>query len=323
MLQPLPAHLVAEPQQEVVVVVVVGAVQRIGLPDQVAVGLDLLRARGEVDVAVGGDVQAHGRGRVADRHLGEVTPGQERRVHQGVQGHRCEADRVAGPAGPIQRRAELPARRQGHARPIGDVAREVAGRIEGDGVPLQVQHLRRGHDAPHPILRRREVLVAEVERRRARRNVHMEGVDVHRIARPLQAPAVGHDHQARELGQGAGRGVVARDPLRIEQRHRTTARDRHRLVHLEDPPDVVPGIHLQRDLAGVGDVARLDDRRRHGRRLRLRFLGVGRAGQRNEGGEGEEQALQGRKSGYRPPGPMPTRIRSHTVQLGFSKARLI
>jgi hypothetical protein len=98
-------HLVAQREQEVVVVVVARAVQLVHLLHEVPVRLQVVGLGVQVLRIVGEDVQAH-------RHLGarveveglRVAAREHRRVHEHFEVHRLEADGIAGARLFFQRR---------------------------------------------------------------------------------------------------------------------------------------------------------------------------------------------------------------------------
>ncbi len=62
--------------------------------------------------------------------------------------------------------------------------------------------------------------------------------------------------------------MIARQALREQQDERFTAADRNRFPHDEDPPLEIGRVDTQADRAGIGNVLRRRDRRRHRRGLR-------------------------------------------------------
>ena len=275
MLQAVAAHLVAERDQEVVVVVVVRAVHLVHLLHQIAERLDLFRLGFQVLRRVGDDVHVHRRLRARiEIDALEILARVDRRIDQVVVVDRLEVDRVAIPRGHVQCRAGLPAHRQFHAGFGLDLAGVVAGRIQRHGIPLQVEHLRGHHHAALAAILRREVLERHVHAARALRHVDMEGVHVERIARPRQHLAIGLDHQSGHLVDRTGRRMVAGKPLRVKQGERAGGGDRHGLVHAEDPVRHVGGVHGDLQCALVRHILR---RRDIGKR--------GKTGQAEAGGD--------------------------------------
>ena len=249
-------------------VVVLGAVQLAHLLHEAAVRVDVIGLRFEVLRIVGDDVQAH---RLADA-VGEidrleVAAGEHRRVDERVEVDRLVGDDITGAALQFQRGGGLPAGGQLHARREGDRARRIAGRIQRDGVPLQVEHVRRHDDAALLAIGRRDELERDVEVGRALRHVDLERVDIERIALPRDLLPVRGDLQARDLVDAAVVGVVAGQPLREQQRH-FTGLHRDALLHGENALRQVGRIHFERDRARVRRGAGGVDRRL-GRSLRI------------------------------------------------------
>ena len=169
MLEADAAHVVAEGQQEVIVIVVVRAVEFVGLLHESAVRFELLRLDLQQIRAVGHDVQMNRRGaaRVEVQAL-EIASGEHRRIHQRVERYRLERGNAGAACGGLQCSRELPALRETNAGLHHDLPRKIARRIEDHRAPLQVQHLRRHH---HAALRRidgRDELEIDVQGRGAR-----------------------------------------------------------------------------------------------------------------------------------------------------------
>ena len=120
--------------------------------------------------------------------------------------------------------------------------------------------------------------------------VDVEGVDVERIAHPLELLAVRGDLDAGDILDVVARAVSARHPLRIKQDEIAGAGDGHALVDPEDAARDVGRVDRQLDRAGIGNVARRRDRVDLGDRLRLAVLrrddlrggGAGQAGRKNQ-----------------------------------------
>jgi hypothetical protein len=218
MFQTVAAHLVAEREQEVVMVVVMRAVELVHLLHERTMDLHLLRRDLQILRIVGDDVHVHRRaGTRIEIDALEIFAGVDRRVDEVVVIDRLEVHGVAIFRSDLQAPAELPARRQLHARIGLDLARVVTGRIQRHCVPLQIEHFRRHHHAALAHVLRRQILELDFHRRGALRHIHVEGVDVVLIAHPRQRLAVGLHRQAGELVDRTGRRMVARNPLWIEQ----------------------------------------------------------------------------------------------------------
>ncbi len=138
-----------------------------------------------------------------------------------------------------------------------------------------------------------DVLELQVELADARGYVHMEARDLHGIAKPLKALAIGRDDQPRHLVELVARRMATRHPAGEQQSEGAGAGHRHRLMDAEDPPVEIGGVHAQLEGSGIGCIAGRGDRRGGRSRLRqLRFRPDGR-GAKHKGGGGVESALQG------------------------------
>jgi hypothetical protein len=282
MLQAFAAHFVAQRQQEVVVIVVMRAVELVHLLHQREMRLQLLGLDLQVLGVVGNDVQMHGRGgaRVEIDAL-EIFAGIHRRIDQIVVIDRLEMQRVAILRCHVERGAGLPAGRQFQARLGVDLAGKIAGRIQRVGTPLHVEHFRRHHHAAFARALRRQILEADVDAAHALRYIDMKRVDVVLIARPGQHLAVRLHHQPGNLVDRTRRRVVARNPLRIQQGQRTGG-DRDGFMHAEDAVRDVGGIDVDFQRAGR---IRYVLRRRY--RRRVRHIGKHAKGGQPEGGGGK------------------------------------
>ena len=312
-LQPDAAHLVAERDQEIVMVVVVRAVQLVHLLHQVAECLELLRFHLEVLCGVGDEVHVHRRlGARIEVETLEVLAGEDRRVDQVLVVDRLEVDGVALARGDLQRGAGLPAGGQFHAGLGGDLARVVAGRVERHRVPLQVEHFRRHHHAALATVLRRQELELRLHLGRPFGHHHVEGVDIQRIARPRQGLAVGGDHQSGQLVDRTGGRVVAGQPLRIKQGQRTGLRRDH-LVHAEDATGHVAGVHADLQAALIGHI------------LRGRDIGDGAETGQRQGtggnGGGEAGKFQGRLRDDGMRRRRPRRARGKAAGMGWRPGR--
>ncbi len=270
MLQPGPAQLVAEPQQEIVVSEVAGSEQPVRLNHQGLVGLDLRRLGHQLGGLIGHDVQADRRlARGVEVDHAEEAAGHQRRVDEGVQGDRLVD---AARASRLQRRGCREPLGQGDARRQGDIPREVTGGVEHDRIPVEIEHRRRHVDMPLFRRHRRQVLESDLERGRSGGRIDVEGGDLHRVAAPGDALAVGGDYQPGELVDCAARRVMTGDPLGVEQRDRPAPRQGDGLADGEDAVRQIGGVDLERQDARVWRIARRLDRRRR----RRGHLGGGR-----------------------------------------------
>ena len=116
-------------------IVMVRAIQAIGLLDQGAVGRDLGFGGFQLRGPVRRHGQAHMRGRIKI-NMREMLSGQHGRIHQCLQRHGLETPALAR----LQRRSDLPAGGQFQFGGDGNAAREITRRVQHHRVPLQVQH---------------------------------------------------------------------------------------------------------------------------------------------------------------------------------------
>ena len=239
----------------------------------------LVRRYGQILGLVRHDVEVHrdlATGIEVD--AAEIAAGVERGIDQRVQRRRLERQGAVGRLRRrrrFQRRRVLPAGRQLQRRLHGDASGEHAGGVENDGVPGEIDHVRRHIDAAFALGRRRQILEADIERFGALRQLQVERVHVHHIAQPLDALAVSLDDETGEIGDRAGWAVIAWHEARVEQDQvavlggRSCVADRDGFVHLDDVAGEIGRIDIQLDLAGPRDVLRIGDRGRLGERLGL------------------------------------------------------
>ena len=179
------AHAVGQGNQEVVVIIMRGAKQLVGLLHESSMcsqvfGLDLEQFR-----PIGDDVQTRRRraGRFEIEPL-EVAACKHGRVHEIFQRDRFKRRDTAGRRRRFQRRGELPAVGQPHAGFESNLPGIITRGINEHGVPLKVQHVRCNHDAALIVVDRRQELELDVERGRIRRDFDMESKHVRRISSP-------------------------------------------------------------------------------------------------------------------------------------------
>ena len=122
-----------------------------------------------------------------------------------------------------QRRPKFPVGcRQLHRSGNLHIIRTRALRIEHDLIPIQIENIRgcRGSSRAGAA-----VVGNGIERNlqlvRACRHVDVEGIHIHGIALPRQRLACGFHLYAHDIGNGAGRAMIAGNPFRINQRERT------------------------------------------------------------------------------------------------------
>ncbi|MNM87620.1 hypothetical protein D3C81_998080 [compost metagenome] len=265
------AKLVGHGEQEVVVVVVLGAKQFACLCDQRAMLIEVLGLGFQILGAVGEYVQAHrarARGCKVDRAV--IAPGEHRGIHQDFQIGRRVMHGVAFAARHGQRAGRFPALRVACTGLVGDGMRGMPGRVQHHRIPLQVEHVRRHHRAALCRIGGTEELVFHAQLGCAVGHLHVEGVDIERVAHPRQALAVGGDDQAGQFLDLAGRRMAARQPRRVMETLQSAAY-RHRLPHLEHALAQVGGIHVQDNRARIGRFADRNAARVHVRHIRCRI----------------------------------------------------
>ncbi len=269
MLHADPAHFVRHRHQEVIVVIVAGAEQLVSFLDHVLVDLQHVIRNLQIVRIVGDDVHVH-------RHLGagiqvvtlEVTPGQDGGIDQVVVGNRLEGHDVAVPAVGFQRRAVIPALRQGQGQLDRNAPRIITRRIERGAPHLQIHRIARMDDLTVRRTDRRQVLKIGRDRLRARWHIDVEGVHGDQVARPRDFLAVDEDVQPGQLGRVALGRMRARDPFGLEQRHGAGRGDGDCLVDIDDMAIDIAGVDAQVDRAGIVDVLGHRQGRRIGRRHR-------------------------------------------------------
>ena len=139
MLQSEMPRVLRQGEQKIVMAVVMGAKQRLGLRDQIAVCLQLGVVQFEVRAIVGHEVQMHGN-RGARRQIdpAEVLAADQRRIDQLFEREGRKRDAAAARGLLIERGPITPARRNPDARPERDVVRGVSGRVEQHLIPLEI-----------------------------------------------------------------------------------------------------------------------------------------------------------------------------------------
>lgn len=191
------------------------AVQLVHLLHQRSMRLDLLGLGLQRFGFIGEHVEIDRLLAGAQFHALVVLAGEHRRIDQVVEIDRLEAHRVADAAIGFQCRGIAPAGRQRDAGLRLDVAREITGRVQRRGVPLQVEHFRGHH---HPALvagLRREELELGRQLGGALWHIHLERIDVELVALPGHHLAIDLDHQTGKLVDRSGRRMVAGNPLRV------------------------------------------------------------------------------------------------------------
>ena len=151
----------------------------------------------------------------------------------------------------LQRGRIQPSRRDAQRRIDLQRVAGHAARIEQDGVPTQHRQPRCGGRACSEVRagRGREKIEIDVERRRAGRDIDVECEHLHRIAQPCHSLSVRGDAQSGQSIDRPGRPMLARNPFRIEQRHRSRHR-RNVEMRVIDVRSDVRRINPQRDRRG-------------------------------------------------------------------------
>ena len=277
MFEALAAELVAEREQEIVMVVMVGAEQSGGLIDDGAMVRELVGRGGELGRLVGHDVQMDGcRAVRREVEAREIAAGEQGRVKQHVEWLGAEIGHVVGGKAGFERGSVLPAVGKVEGGGGVDVAKEVAGRIEHDGVPLQVEHVGSDDDAALALVGGREELEVGVEDGHTFGDLDVKGIHVDGIAMPGEPLAFGVELEAVEELDRTGRTVTAGDPLRVEQ-DKVARAGVERFVDGEDVTREVGRIDGEAQRSGIGNVTRTGDGGRH-------WKGLGCAGGECRGG---------------------------------------
>ena len=307
MLEPDPAQVVADRQQEIVVREMPRAEQRDFLLHQLAVRRQLRVRRLQLRGPVGKHVEPHRRLGIGVEVVAlEVSPRVQRRIDQRIERHRRKCDHVARATGAIERARKLPAGGQPDRRFERDPSRVVARRVQQRLFPVQPEQVGRHHASPLFGHGRGDELECKLELRHACGHLHVEGVHHFRIALPFEPLTARHrgDRQAREQFNRPRRRVIAGQPFRIQQ-HQRTRRHRHRLLDAEHAVIEIGRVHLEPHHTRIRRVERW--------RYRIR----GRADRRPHQGCG-----QGRSKSAKTHRVPPSRTQSHTSSACSSFARI-
>ena len=131
------------------------------------------------------------------------------------------------------------------------------------------------------------VVEIDVDGLHALGHVHVESIDIKRVANPLQLAASRGEADARRVLDVVTRAVATGNPLRVQQDEIARLRDRDRLMNAKDRAGHVGGVNGQLHRAGDGDVAR--------RRYRVRLVGWNRLAVRRRHQLSERGCGDGRK----------------------------
>ena len=224
---------------------------------------DVLLRDGERGRAVRGQVQVVRRllaGGQVDRL--EMCAREDRRVDEHDERRRCERDRVGGLAHDRQSGSVLPSGRQLQRR---REHRRVVVRspgIDEHGPPVDDEDLCRGR---RPGVQRRDVVEGDLDRSASGRHVARHAPHLRGDALPRERAACRRDLQADEVGHGARRAVLARNPLRVDERQ-CPRRRRDGLPDVENPPRRVTRVDGDRDRrGGLGKRCQCSAGQQHGR----------------------------------------------------------
>ena len=245
-------------------IVVVRAVELVGLLHQGAVSRQLIRLYFQQTQPVRNDVQVN-RGRPARIQIQalEVTAREYRRVHKVFQGDRFERGDAAASGSRLKSAGELPAAGQPDARLDRNLTREIASWVKHNRVPLQVQHLRRHDNAAFGCIHRGKELELDVQRGHSHRHIDVESEHIHRVAGPFQARAVGPNRETGKLVNLSSGRMITRQPLRIQENDGIAATYRDRLAHAENVAVRVGRIDTQADCPGIRRISWGSDCRWH------------------------------------------------------------
>jgi len=191
----------------------------------------------------------------------EIFARKDRRIDQRFIVDQSKVHALARSRSRTKCRCRPPAAWQGQACCNWDLPGCPASRVEGDRLPLQVDDFGRNDNPPLILLGRREKLEGEIKLPRSRRHIDLKGINIQRIALPWQQLAAGPDCQASQLLDLATRCMIAREPFRKIERHRTRRRERNCLGHAKNALLCVGRINIERHRAGKRCVPGLAQRR--------------------------------------------------------------
>ena len=282
MLETDAAHLLGQREQKIIAIIGMAAEQGFGFLHQSDMRSDLFLRRLQELGVIGDDIEMDATGQ-GDRL--KILSGKDRAVDQCVIVGFFIDDAIAAGRFRAQRARRLPAIGIDGGRLDRDLADIIAGRVERDLMPAQIEH-RRGHDDAALILHGRgDKLEGGRNLRDAFRHRQMEGKHIDIVAHPGERLAACGEFQSGELLDLAARGMVARQPFRIEQGERTGLGDGDGLGNAEYALVMIARVDLQLHRAGIGDILRGGNRVLGSDILRLAEM-VGHGG----GGGGKSQA---------------------------------
>ena len=257
MLQTVVADLVAQRKQKIVMGIVMRAEQLVRLLHQRTMGRQLFGLDREQRRPVGEQIEVDGHGTAwVEFQPRGISAGVHRTVDQCLQAHRCELGaRAAAHRVLVERRGQLEAGGQRHARMHRNLADEVTGWVQHEFVPFQQQQIAAHFDGADGWAGRGQVVEIDVDRLHPRAAVlHPQGVHIDRIAFPGDRCTLGGDVDAGDPVDGSLWRMLARQPPGVEQ-HAVRLQTQS-LVHVNDTVFEVGGVDLDQNLPRIGPVAR-------------------------------------------------------------------
>ncbi len=194
-----------------------------------------------------------------------IPAGIHRTVDQSLDADALEFGLAAARGHGFQGRSKFPISGQGDACFHRNLTREVAGRVENEGVPLEQQDVAGDLDGADFGAGGRQIVEIDVDRFHPGCRVQVKRVDIDGIARPGHGRAVRGDLDAREPVDRTFRRMRSRQPLWIEQ-YGIGADSAQGLMHAHDTPFEIRCVDCETNLAGVRPILRRCDRRRRGDR---------------------------------------------------------
>jgi hypothetical protein len=263
--------LVADREEEVVVVIVLASKQPIGLLDEPAIQLDDLWVDIDEVSAICHQIERDV-GLVAGRQVVAlvVTACVQRRVDERLQGHRLERGRGARRRCLVEGARDAPAIGHTDRRLDRDLPCEVAGRVEHDRVPVEDEHLAANFLASDLTPDRRQVREVDSDRSDTGRDRDVKRERIDSVARPCDPRTTRLDDEAGESIERAFGCMDAWQPARIEHDEIAWCRDGDVLVHLEHPAHGIGRIDDELDRPRVRNVLGRRDCGRDGERHRTR-----------------------------------------------------
>ncbi len=293
MLQPDPAHAVGHCQQEIVVIEMARAENRVRLVDQLFEGAQVFRCKLEIFGRIGHCIE---RDFGIERPLLGIEPCEDRRIDQRFVIDRFPGHRVAAARLAIECGEHFPPLRNGDRRLERDAARVMAFGIEAHRFPLKVEHFLRHRDPSLAAGDGRGVHELRCYFRDTFRHVDHEAEYVERIAFPFEWLAVGAEADVRQQVDLPASGMFPRQPFgKQEGQFAHSGRRRDSLGNRIDRTAGIGGIDIKSDRSTgprriLGQWSRIAKLRRDRRGVGIR-LGLERA--RDEQGSDERSGNGG------------------------------